>query len=184
MKEIKYILSLLLVCGLQSCVQNAKHPGYKYLPDMSADVAYSSYASDTLENGRLVLHKPVEGTVPREIKPYHLIRKNKQHKFEAGRLFNNPYFVSDSAILEQGQELYRVFCQNCHGENTDGKGYLHTSGKYMYPPANLTKTEYDTVPDGKLYHFITVGSGIMKSRASQITPDERWKIITYIRSKN
>lgn len=178
----KLLFAIAVFFLMFSCVNHEKHPGYVYLPDMATDIAYSTNADDTLENGRLVLTKPVEGTVPREMKPYHLNKANKQHKFEAGKELHNPYSLTDSTVIKKGRELFFNYCLNCHGEKGDGKGYLHTSGKYMYPPAKLNSEKYDTVPDGKLFHFITVGSGIMKSRASQISNDERWKIITYIRS--
>jgi hypothetical protein len=38
-------------------------------------------------------------------------------------------------------------------------------------------------PDGELYHVITLGSlsGLMGAHGSQISPENRWKIINYVR---
>jgi mono/diheme cytochrome c family protein len=35
--------------------------------------------------------------------------------------------------------------------------------------------------DGQIYHIITMGRGLMASYAAQVEPDDRWKIILYIR---
>ena len=37
--------------------------------------------------------------------------------------------------------------------------------------------------DGHFYHVITFGKGAMGSYASQLRPEERWMVISYIRSK-
>jgi mono/diheme cytochrome c family protein len=33
---------------------------------------------------------------------------------------------------------------------------------------------------GRIFHVITLGSGKMPSYATQLKPDERWKIVTYV----
>jgi hypothetical protein len=35
--------------------------------------------------------------------------------------------------------------------------------------------------DGKIYHTITHGVNLMGSHASQLNPDERWKIVMYVK---
>lgn len=37
------------------------------------------------------------------------------------------------------------------------------------------------LPDGKIYHAITYGVGLMGSHASQLTPTERWKVVAYVK---
>jgi len=39
------------------------------------------------------------------------------------------------------------------------------------------------MPDGEYYHIMTVGSAIMGSFASLIRPQDKWKIILYIKSE-
>jgi len=34
--------------------------------------------------------------------------------------------------------------------------------------------------DGKIYHTITYGNGAMGSYASQLDPEERWKVVLYV----
>jgi hypothetical protein len=35
--------------------------------------------------------------------------------------------------------------------------------------------------DGKIYHTITYGINLMGAHASQINPEDRWKIVMYVR---
>ncbi|MBI3396150.1 MAG: cytochrome c, partial [Spirochaetia bacterium] len=36
-------------------------------------------------------------------------------------------------------------------------------------------------PDGKIFHMMTVGRGMMKPYAAQISPQDRWAIVHYVR---
>lgn len=68
------------------------------------------------------------------------------------------------------------------GENADGKGYLHTSGKYMYPPARLIAPRVQEAPDGEVFHVITLGYNLMRAHGPQIQPEDRWKIVCHGKS--
>jgi mono/diheme cytochrome c family protein len=37
-------------------------------------------------------------------------------------------------------------------------------------------------PDGRIYHTITLGQGLMPSYATQILPEQRWAIVYYVRA--
>ncbi len=38
------------------------------------------------------------------------------------------------------------------------------------------------MPDGQMYHLITLGQKNMASYATQVQRDDRWKVIRYIRT--
>ena len=38
------------------------------------------------------------------------------------------------------------------------------------------------MPDGRIFHVITRGSGMMPAYAGQISPDDRWKAVLYVRA--
>jgi hypothetical protein len=48
---------------------------------------------------------------------------------------------------------------------------------------NLVDKSYLAVnmTDGEIYHVISRGNGLMSGYGSQIEPDDRWKIILYLR---
>lgn len=72
---------------------------------------------------------------------------------------------------------------NCHGERGDGKGYLFTSKRFSAQPTSLIGDLVKNKPDGEIYHVITLGtlSGLMGAHGSQISPEDRWKIVHYVR---
>ena len=50
-------------------------------------------------------------------------------------------------------------------------------------PRNLIIPESKAYSDGRIYHAITAGKGVMGSYASQITDaNRRWAVVNYVRS--
>ena len=174
-------IALILITA---CDLDRNQPGYSYFPDMEQSRSYETYSENpVLPNGKTNL-MPVENTIPRGNIPYHFEKTDENRKL-AGIELINPYTKDsiDVNILNEGHRLYNIFCWHCHGEKGDGKGYLFTSGKYTYPPANLMADKVVNNPDGEIFHVISIGFGVMGAHQGMITPDERWKIISYIRNE-
>ena len=173
-----FIAVLLALIFLAGCDRTRMDKGYEYFPDMAHGQAYKTWsANEVMEDGR-TMREPVAGTVPRHMEPYPYANDFEGREL-AGNNLKNP-LVINAQILEEGKELYRVFCQNCHGEKGDGKGNLHTSGKYIIPPSSLITPEFIAKPQGETYHVISVGWGVMGAHASLIRPEDRWKIVAFI----
>ncbi|WP_430814188.1 c-type cytochrome [Carboxylicivirga sp. RSCT41] len=171
----------LILIGVTSCDKDRNKPGYSYFPDMEQSQAYETYTSNpNWENGR-TNQLPVEGTVPREMIPFDF-EKTDVNRTWAGQELENPY-TGDAAVLDEGKRLYDIYCLHCHGDMGDGKGHLYTSQKYLYLPADLNSEKIRTNPDGEIFQVITVGYGVMGAHGAQILPDERWKIVSYIREE-
>jgi len=179
MKKITYII-LALVITFASCDKRSTERGSSFLPDMQESQAYDTYSKNPNFADSMTMRLPVEGTVPRNVAPYHLVKTDEDLKL-AGEKFFNPYKVSEE-ILVEGKLQYERFCSQCHGEKSDGQGYLYISKKYAFPPADLTLDKTVNRPDGEIYHIINVGINIMGAHASQISQEDRWKIITYVRN--
>ena len=65
----------------------------------------------------------------------------------------------------------------------DGKGHLIISGRYPYPAGNLISEKMMEVPEGEIFHVISVGWGVMGAHGPQIEPKERWNIARYIKEE-
>ena len=84
------------------------------------------------------------------------------------------------ALLERGQERYRIFCVPCHGELGDGRGIIVQRG-FSKPPEFWR----DDLLHAPLSHFVDVithGHGVMYSYAARVRPADRFAIATYIRA--
>jgi mono/diheme cytochrome c family protein len=182
-KKAKFI-SLIAVVGcvsmaLTSCDKKDKNsPGVEFMPDMyrspslETNMAYTTLAKgDTLEANRM----PVAGTIARGYMPYNYPNTNAGYE-AAGLNVHNPLEKTE-ANLKEGKELYEKFCVHCHGAGGEADG-LVAAKLISPPPAYSTKKD---LPEGKMFHVITYGKGIMGAHAPLLSQTERWKVILYIR---
>jgi hypothetical protein len=146
---------------------------------MQESQAYDTYSENPNFADSMTLRKPVEGTIPRGEIPYDLT-KTDEDLLIAGKRYFNP-LENTEENLAKGKLQYKRFCSHCHGEKGDGQGFLYTSKKYAFPPANLTLEKTVNRPDGELFHITSVGIKIMGAHGSQISQEDRWRIIMYIR---
>ena len=77
--------------------------------------------------------------------------------------------------------LFNINCAICHGEKMDAQGPLATGGK-VPAVANLTLAQYVAMPVGTMFHSITYGKGNMGSYASQLSREQRWMVIQYVKA--
>lgn len=174
------LIPLILVAALwlSACDRSREDKGYEYFPDMAHSSAYQTYSENpAMDDGR-TMRKPVAGTVPRHLQPYPY-SADFEGREQAGKHLFNPLTIH-AQTLEEGKALYQIFCAQCHGTQGDGKGWLHTSGKYIIPPSNLQDPLLASKPAGELFHVISAGWGVMGPHASLISPDDRWKIVAFI----
>ena len=94
----------------------------------------------------------------------------------------NPYAGKMSPqVLEAGRHSYDIYCAVCHGATGAGDGTV--AAKMAVKPRNLINADAKAYTDGRIYHAITAGRGVVRSYISQIPdPDARWKIVNYVRS--
>jgi mono/diheme cytochrome c family protein len=165
-----------------SCKRDNNSTGHAYFPDMAYSHAYETYTPNTNFANGITMQPPVPGTVPREMIPYQFTKSFEEQQ-RAGRELVNP-FQPNHDILEKGKEQYTIFCMDCHGESGKGDGHLITSKLFPAQPASLVGDFVQNKPDGELFHVITLGSlsGLMGAHGSQIKPDDRWKIVTYVKN--
>ena len=120
----------------------------------------------------------VEGTVARG-------QLQADQYFYTGEIGSNPGdympFPVTKAVLERGRERYDIFCAPCHSRLGDGEGFVPSRGFSRRPPSyHIPRLQ--KAPLGYFFDVMTNGFGIMADYASQIPPDDRWKIVAYIRA--
>jgi mono/diheme cytochrome c family protein len=84
------------------------------------------------------------------------------------------------ALLQRGQERFRIDCTPCHSELGDGRGMVVERG-FPAPPSY----HIDRLRDAPTQHFfdvMTLGYGAMYSFAGRLSPQDRWAIAAYIRA--
>lgn len=84
------------------------------------------------------------------------------------------------ALLQRGQERFRIYCTPCHSEIGDGRGMIVQRG--FPPPPSYHIARLREVPVQHFYDVITNGHGAMYSFANRVQPADRWAIAAYIRA--
>lgn len=88
----------------------------------------------------------------------------------------------DEAALERGRQRYNIYCIVCHGATGEGDGMVVRRG-YRKPPSYYEdRLQEGASPASHFFDVITNGWGAMPDYAAQIPPEDRWKIIAYIRA--
>lgn len=181
-KNLKLIagstFAALLVAGFTSCgTKDANSPGLEFMPDMYRSPSVEYYGTSLLDGDTVYASQflPVKGTVARGYMPY--VYPNTGDGYEqAGMYLKNPIPFSAEAEKE-GEVLYGKFCVHCHGATGAGDGKV--GGKLPgAPPAYNTTLK--NLPEGKIFHSITYGKGLMGNHGSFLTQEERWKLVYYV----
>jgi mono/diheme cytochrome c family protein len=76
--------------------------------------------------------------------------------------------------------VFATFCSPCHGAGGVGDGMVAQRG--FPPPPSLFTDNAMQLKDGQMFHIISFGKNAMPNFSSQISREDRWKVITYIRS--
>ena len=86
-------------------------------------------------------------------------------------------------LMARGQERFNIHCAICHGAAGDGKGVPVKFG--MAVIADLHDNKARRVPqqsDGEIFFTISYGKGLMQGYGPQISIQDRWAIIAYLRA--
>lgn len=196
---IKFSMSLGVVAVLAGCTAKGDDPGMEFSPQMYHSVAYEPltqitdesqgtwldsnsedghgefYNSNPYNPHSMTMLEPVEGTVRRgQPLPYRLTKD----EVEASNALENPY-AGNADIIPQGKALYDRFCEHCHGAKGQGDGLV---GEVLLgvPAYNAGATA--ELSAGHIFHVITHGIRRMGAHGSQLSEDERWKIVTYVQT--
>lgn len=94
--------------------------------------------------------------------------------------------LADETTMELGKAQFGIYCAPCHGYSGEGDGMVNARasklGQGWVPPTNLHEARLRTMPAGEIFNTITNGIRNMQPYGSQISPEERWAIILYIRA--
>jgi mono/diheme cytochrome c family protein len=176
---VKNIFLVFLLVNVYACNRERNNPGWDYFPDMFYSTAYETYSKNPNFSDGMTMRVPVPGTVPRDYTPFEYTN-DPESRIKAGEELINPVLETPEALL-RGEEVYTTFCIGCHGRTGKGDGRLFTSGLYPLRPLSLSGDTAAKLRDGEIFHTITLGIRSMGAHGSQIRPEDRWKLVMYIR---
>jgi mono/diheme cytochrome c family protein len=83
-------------------------------------------------------------------------------------------------LMARGQQRFNIYCLPCHGPQGDGNGIVK---KYGYTTVrSLHEAIVVKQGDGEIFNTITHGNKTMFPYGSQISVEDRWAIVAYVRA--
>ncbi len=83
-------------------------------------------------------------------------------------------------LLRRGEQRYGIYCTPCHGALADGNGVTKKLG--MTTVANLQDQRILRMADGEIFQTVSYGKNTMLGYAAQVSAEDRWAIIAYLRA--
>ncbi len=191
MKKLSIIAFLCAGAVIVSCSDIKREPGSIYMPDMAESRSYETYADhkNLAEKNINYNNRPVEGTVARGTEmPFHIAMDvpGDSTNYVASKAVKSPLDTLSAKQLAEGERLYLINCGICHGAKLDGNGPLYKDGNgpYAAKPATLVgDAKYEAMPEGQMFYSVAYGKNLMGSYASQLSRNQRWLVIKYIKLK-
>jgi mono/diheme cytochrome c family protein len=95
--------------------------------------------------------------------------------------------------MERGRERYGIYCAPCHGLTGAGDGMItkradelvatgRGKGMAWVPSTNVNQDHLRAQPVGQLFESISKGVRTMPAYGSQISVEDRWAIVLYLRA--
>lgn len=97
----------------------------------------------------------------------------------AAGMVKNPV-ASNEQSIDAGKVIYTKNCYDCHGKK--GKGDGPKSGDLDKSPKDFTKELFQKQTDGTIFWKITEGRKPMASFKKDLTEEQRWQVINYVRT--
>ena len=176
MKKIINIVVVIIFSTVMVSCFNKEVPNYQFMPNMYEPVDYETYSAyEMFSNEQSAMLSP-EGTIPRGWKPYEY--ENTIEGLNLARTeLKIPIDVTEKN-LEEGKELYTIYCAICHGDKGDGQGILVKREKFLGIPGYADPGR--DITEGSIYHVMMYGINSMGSYASQTDEKERWQITMHV----
>jgi hypothetical protein len=193
---MRYFLTIFAICigltvsllGLRGC--HSRKPPLYIFPDMEWQAKLRPQKPNAFFTNGLSSQLPVAGTIPRSapiqtavgpVYPY------EDSPVNTGRVTGATNFVElnplpiTAALLKRGQQRFTINCSPCHGQLADGNGITKKLG-VMPTVANLHDKRIVELPDGEVFYVITNGRNTMGAYGPNVTVEDRWAIVAYLRA--
>ena len=182
------VVGVMLVAGRQGDM--SRNRPLQIFPDMKRQAKLRPQTANGFFANGLSSQLPQPGTIAQE-KPL-LVAGKAVYSFEdvpvnTGRITGSTNFVElnpfpvKKTLLDRGQRQFNIYCAPCHGQTGEGTGITKKIGA-MAIVANLHDKRIVQLTDGELFNTVSHGKSTMQGYAPQITTEDRWAVIAYLRA--
>ncbi len=186
-----FVLSIVAVIGILGVRgTHFRKPPLYIFPDMERQLKLRPQKPNGFFGNGISSQLPVPGTVERgapfqtadgPVYPYAEAAVNTgMVPGTTNFVASNPFRVT-AALLKRGQQRFNINCSPCHGQLADGNGITKRIGA-MAIVANLHDKRIVEMGDGELFYVITNGRNNMGAYGPNITVEDRWAVVAYLRA--
>jgi mono/diheme cytochrome c family protein len=175
------VITIAATVLITSC-KDKRSTGWEYAPNMYEHLAYDpDQKNPNFADGKTAQVPPV-GTIPVGFVKFDYSTDKAGYELAGAEV--KTMLPQTQNNYAEGKVLFMHFCSPCHGETGQGDGTVVAHG--FPPPPSYSKGQSSRggamkdLSDGKIYHTITYGVNAMGSYASQLSPEERWKVVMYV----
>ncbi|MDH3784037.1 MAG: cytochrome c [Acidobacteriota bacterium] len=162
----------------------AEQPRIHIVPNMDNQGRYKAQqANPEFLDGRAMREAP-EHTVAREAS--RTVGAIDTGFTESGYVTEIPFPVTEE-FVRRGQDRFDIYCAPCHGYAGYGDGMIAQRADFLaqgtwVQPASLHEDPATTREIGFFFNTITNGVRNMPAYGSQISVDDRWAIVSYVKA--
>ncbi len=170
------LVLMVVVLTILVAPRNLLRPNWEFLPTMRRSVPVDSQA----DVAGVKIGSPLPGTIARNSDKTLDYQATEEDARRAGEELTSPFAPDDEQAIERGRFIFVNFCTSCHGPEGDGDGLMVIRG---YPPPPPWSTEQSRLrQDGELFHIISYGRNNMPGHRKQLSQEDRWKAVSYVRA--
>lgn len=127
---------------------------------------------------------PPDGTIPYGTKYFPSLNyaglKPDSERVAAGLDLKNPVPLTDG-VMKEGEMLYTRFCSLCHGATGNADGPVAKRSD-LINPTKFPDKDTTQLRAGEVFYNMTYGKNAMGSHSSQLTVEERWKVVHFVQT--
>jgi mono/diheme cytochrome c family protein len=167
---------------LSACSSVQRNPPLEVWDDMKRQGKFKPQMENTIFPDHRDSRVPPDGVVARG----HLNENVTYYTGMVGEMYvgKNPALdqpnVDLAALLDKGHARFNTYCSPCHDRQGSGGGIvpIHVP---TWQPANLMEDRVVQFADGEIFNVVSNGRRSMPAYKFQISVDDRWAIIAYVR---
>ncbi len=164
-------------------------PRFNLVSNMDYQEKYKSQRGTSFFADKRTMRPPIPGTVAQDTLA---LDDRYSRGVEPG---TNDKFISDfppqfsvnAGAMQRGRERFEIYCAPCHGLAGYGDGMVARRAEELaegtwVAPTSLHEPRLANEPLGYFYNVISNGVRNMPGYASQVTEEDRWLIVLYLRA--
>ena len=174
------VIAVMVVAGKRGDM--SRRPPIELFPDMDRQPKLRPQEANSFFKDGLSSQQPIAGTISRG-SPWQDSPEN------TGKIPGTTNWVQTipvpltQQLLARGRERYDINCAPCHGAQGDGKGITTKFGMAVIADLHdATTRKVPQQPDGEIFNTISYGKGLMQGYAANVTIQDRWAIVAYVRA--